>query len=85
MYTGGLELAVAEFTTDGDRTIDPALLQDLPELDADSRQRDPRHEPAHAARAAQGLSGRDESAATYTLTLTGMNTAYGRVIAAIDP
>ena len=26
MYTGALELAVAEFTTDGDLTIDPALV-----------------------------------------------------------
>lgn len=34
MYTGALELAVAEFTTDGDLTIDPALLQRSPEIES---------------------------------------------------
>lgn len=34
MYTGALELAVAEFTTDGDLTIDPALLQEVPEIES---------------------------------------------------
>lgn len=34
MYTGALDLAVAEFTTDGDLTIDPALLQRSPEIES---------------------------------------------------
>ena len=34
MHTGALELAVAEFTTDGDLTIDPALLHELPEIES---------------------------------------------------
>ena|ERR1700730_13190480 len=34
MYTGTLDLAVAEFTTDGDLTIDPALLRDVPEIES---------------------------------------------------
>jgi hypothetical protein len=34
VHTGTLELAVAEFTTDGDLTIDPALLRDVPEIES---------------------------------------------------
>jgi hypothetical protein len=32
LHTGSTELAVPEFTIDADLTIDPALLQDLPEI-----------------------------------------------------
>jgi hypothetical protein len=34
LHTGHIELAVPEFTTDADLTIDPALLHDSPELEA---------------------------------------------------
>jgi hypothetical protein len=37
MHTGAIELAVAEYTTDADITIDPALLHDLPEIESAMR------------------------------------------------
>jgi hypothetical protein len=37
LHTGHIELAVPEFTTDADITIDPALLQDSPELESAMR------------------------------------------------
>jgi len=37
LHTGHIELAVAEFTIDADITIDPALLQDSPELESAMR------------------------------------------------
>jgi hypothetical protein len=37
MHTGNIELAVPEFTIDADLTIDPALLQELPEIESAMR------------------------------------------------
>jgi hypothetical protein len=34
LHTGAVELAVAAFTTDADLTLDPALLQPVPEIEA---------------------------------------------------
>jgi hypothetical protein len=34
LHTGAVELAVAAFTTDADLTLDPALLQPAPEIEA---------------------------------------------------
>lgn len=34
LHTGAIDLAVAEFTTDGDITLDPTLLQASPEIEA---------------------------------------------------
>src|SRR5437773_540339 len=34
LHTGAIELAVAEFTTDADITLDPALLQQVPEIES---------------------------------------------------
>jgi hypothetical protein len=34
LYTGAIELAVAEFTTDADIALDPALLQPIPEIES---------------------------------------------------
>ncbi len=37
LHTGAIELAVAEYTTDADITIDPALLHESPEIEAAMR------------------------------------------------
>ena len=37
LHTGNIELAVPEFTIDADLTIDPALLQELPEIESAMR------------------------------------------------
>jgi hypothetical protein len=34
MHTGNLDLGVPEFTLDADITLDPALLQEVPEIEA---------------------------------------------------
>ena len=34
LHTGAIELAVAEFTTDADITLDPALLEQVPEIES---------------------------------------------------
>src|ERR1700722_13820816 len=34
LHTGAIELAVAEFTTDADITLDPAKLQEIPEIES---------------------------------------------------
>jgi hypothetical protein len=33
LHTGVIDLAIAEFTTDADIAVDPALLQELPEIE----------------------------------------------------
>jgi hypothetical protein len=35
LHTGAIDLAVAEFTTDADIALDPALLQQTPEIQGD--------------------------------------------------
>jgi hypothetical protein len=37
LHTGAIELAVAEYTTDADITIDPALLHESPEIESAMR------------------------------------------------